>query len=124
MAKKRKKGKKNEEIPFIIFTPEALQVEEKRESRAKIEGFTPADPGWKAVFAACISCESPASSLPVVFWSLVRWENGISDVCGLVHGYDGFFFHPQQEHTFIGYVGPGQEPEDLLARYFDNEKES
>jgi hypothetical protein len=124
MAKKRKRSKKSRgQVPFIVFAADSSQAEQKRDSVPSIEGFVPADPGWRAVFAACISCETPASSLPVIFWSLARWGNGISDVCGLVHGHDGFFFHPQQEHTFIGYVGPGQEPEDLIARYFNFQEE-
>ena len=125
MAKKRKKSKSKDQIPLIVFTPEALQVDtnEPDSLLAKIESFISAEPGWKAVFAPCHSCDTPASSLPVVFWAFVRWENGVSDVCGLVHGLDGFFFYPQTDHTFIGYVGPGQQPEELISRLFDINEE-
>lgn len=121
MAKKRKKGKEKD-VPIIVFTPEAAHSQQT-EPLAKIEGFVTAEPGWKAVFAACVTCETPASSLPVIFWTFVRWDTGVTDVCGLVHGYDGFFFIPSQEHTFIGYVAPGTEPEELIARYFDTAEE-
>lgn len=121
MAKKRKKTK-SKDIPLIVFTPEA-QPEEKSERMARIEGFVHAEPGWKAVFAPCLTCETPSASMPVVFWAFVRWDDGASDVCGLVHGLDGFFFYPQTDHTFIGYVGPGQEPEELIARLFDTYEE-
>lgn len=127
MAKKRKKGGKKgkETIPFIVFTPEAAPQHDdvSQEMMARVEAFVHAEPGWQAVFAACVTCETPSTALPVVFWALVRWENGVSDVCGLVHGLDGFFFYPQNDHTFIGYVGPGQEPEQLISRLFDSHEE-
>lgn len=123
MAKKRKKTKSKGSVPLIVFAPEVLQESEPREALARIESFVHAEPGWKAVFAPCLTCETPMSSLPVVFWTFVRWENGASDVCGLVHGLDGQFFYPQTDHTFIGYVGPGQAPDDLVSRLFDTYEE-
>lgn len=123
MAKKRKKDK--ETIPFIIFTSESAQEESttEKELLARIEAFVTAEPGWRAVFAPCASCATEASDLPVVFWAYVRWESGVSDVLGLVHGYDGLFFYAQTDHTFVGYVGPGQQPEELIARLFDSTEE-
>lgn len=126
MAKKRKKGgKKRDDIPFIVFAPESVeqQVNPLSTMSSKVEALLPAEPGWKAVFAACVTCNTPSAAMPVVFWAMLRWENGLSDVCGLVHGLDGFFFYPQNDHTFIGYVGPGQDPEELIARLFNPHEE-
>lgn len=125
MAKKRKKTK-SKDIPLIVFVPEGVAEEQNTKrslSQSRTEAFIPAEPGWRAVFAPCVSCQTEASSMPVVFWAYLRWEDGVSDVLGLVHGLDGSFFYPQADHTFIGYVGPGQEPEELIARLFDTLEE-
>lgn len=117
MAKKKRKKKSHEPIPFIVFAPDTSSREEQEPS-VQISSFVMSEPGWKAVFAPCVSCESGPHEKPIVFWALMTSSDGGSGISGLIGGSEGGFWQADVEHTFVGYAKPGESADEILSEFF------
>lgn len=79
----------------------------------RLLSFKNAEPGWHAIFAACLGCEVEDREVPVIFWGSVLLPDNSLDIAGMiaVPGH-GFVPAPCDAH-WCGYSAPGEDPAEI-----------